>query len=113
MARVLVVSDEKKNHLTIELLLEGFEVASATSAREAFFVLEECPELDLVLIEPTKDLDVPGLVRRLRAAYPGIRVALTNGFRLSTSREDLAGWGAVTLASPPRRTGSIRPSALH
>jgi DNA-binding response OmpR family regulator len=104
MARVLIVDDEKTydRSLSVELLLQGFEVAVATTAKEAFFVLEDCPDVDLVLIETLlPGLDAHGLRRRLRAAYPEIRVAFTGSFRLSTRREHLAGWGIARILPKP------------
>jgi len=114
MARVLVVEvyQPYKRPISIDFLVEGFEVAVANDAREVFLFVESCPDVDLVMIDAsTPGLDVDGLVRRLRAAYPELRVAQTGKARVSTSRGHLEGWGAPVLGSKK----ADRPSApmLH
>jgi CheY-like chemotaxis protein len=107
MARVLVVEnrDASRHRLSVELLLQGYEVAATADVKEAFLLLEACPDISLVLVEKgTAGIDAAGLVRRLRAAHPEVHVALHDAVRLSTTRDHLAGWGAFSVAPPEERT---------
>jgi len=110
MARVLVLEgpDSSARRLSVELLIRGYEVAATSDAKELFLLLEECSDVDLVLVQTgVPGLDVRGLVRRLRAAFPHVRVAEQDAVRLSTSREHLAGFGVASLSPAVGRASAL------
>lgn len=110
MARVLVLenADSSERRLSVELLIRGYEVAATSDAKELFMRLEECADVDLVLVEAgVPGLDVKGLVRRLRAAFPEVRVAEQDAVRLSTTRDHLSGFGMASLSPTVGRASAL------
>jgi DNA-binding response OmpR family regulator len=100
---VLVVDDEA-NHvrvLAIGLRIEGFDVVTAPNAEAAVTTIGEKP-VDLAIV----DLMMPGingieLARRLRDAFPKVRVILTSAYHLSERQLVRADCGAVGFVPKP------------
>jgi DNA-binding response OmpR family regulator len=103
MARVLVVDDEENQLrvLAMGLRLEGFDVATATSAEQAMTELDQ-GTVDIVVV----DLMMPGtngieLARQLRERHPETRVILTSAYHLSERQLERADCGVVGFVPKP------------
>jgi len=101
--RILAVDDEGEVRETLREILEvsGHEVYEAGSGPEALAILER-REVDLVCI----DLGMPGmsgweLADRVRAQWPGIRVALITGWGARVEPKELEAHGVDFLIPKP------------
>jgi CheY-like chemotaxis protein len=101
--KILVVDDESafRSTLAAGLVLEGFEVDSASSAQEALELMQG-RRFDLALV----DLMMPGMhgldfARRLKTMFPRVQVVLTSAYYLSQQQLRLADCGAVGFLPKP------------
>ena len=99
--RILVADDNRDLVLSISKLLEltGHSVIAAHSAREAVDLLDELPNIDLVL----SDIRMPGvdgfdLLRVLRHRFPSLPIILMSG--LPITPDDVVPLGASILTKP-------------
>jgi len=89
------------------------EVLEATDAERAFSLVEEHPDLDLVLL----DLGLPGLggleaLRQLRAEHPEVPVAIVSASDQAAVVRRALEAGACGFI-PKRSTSALLQSALH
>jgi DNA-binding response OmpR family regulator len=103
VARVLVVDDEENQvrSLVLGLRLEGFDV---TGTREPDLVLEmlRTEPVDVAMV----DLMMPGingieLARKIRDAFPIVRVVLTSAYHLSERQLSRADCGVIGFVPKP------------
>jgi DNA-binding response OmpR family regulator len=109
MPRILIVDDEEneRRRLATGLALEGFEVVSATCAAQALELVGaariDAAVVDL-LIQGLNGLD---LARRIRRAYPCVRVLLASAFDISALQVERANCGVVAVVSKPYVLGEV------
>jgi DNA-binding response OmpR family regulator len=103
MARVLVVDDEENQvrMLVAALRHEGFETLGTRDPDSVMDILAREP-LDVALV----DLMMPGLngielARKIRDAYPLVRVVLTSAYHLSERQLSRADCGVVGFVPKP------------
>ena len=103
MARVLVVDDEESQvrMLVVGLRTEGFD-ALGTSEPETVIDLLHAEAVDLALV----DLMMPGLngielARKIRDAFPCVRVVLTSAYHLSERQLSRADCGVLGFVPKP------------
>lgn len=102
MTRVLVLegAEKERRRLSVELFLRGYEVLALHDPRDAFVLLEQEPDVDLVIVESGQpDFDGERLARRLRAAFTHLAIAEYDGVRLSTSLDHLTGLRTQAVSS--------------
>lgn len=103
MARVLVVDDEETQVRMVVSALrhEGFETFGTREAEAVMELVEQqLPDLALV------DLMMPGLngielARKIRDAFPSVRVVLTSAYHLSERQLSRADCGVVGFVPKP------------
>jgi DNA-binding response OmpR family regulator len=102
-AKVLVVDDEAGNAraLAMGLLLEGFEVETASDAEGALLAMAgamfDFAIVDLMIPE-TNGID---LARMIRGRFPCVRVVLISAYHLSERQLVLADCGAIGFVPKP------------
>ncbi len=103
MARVLVVDDEENQvrMLVAALKTEGFDASGTRDPDAVLGILQrESPDVALV------DLMMPGLngielARKIRDAFPAVRVVLTSAYHLSERQLSRADCGVVGFVPKP------------
>ena len=102
-AKILIVDDEQFVRDLLEKVLRrrGHEVVSASDAGQALAALESA-EFDLLLT----DVVMPGmdgfdLLRRVKSAYPDIKVIVLTGYARKQSISDFLLYGADDYLSKP------------
>lgn len=108
--RILVVEDDESLRRVTQVQLQqaGYEVATASCAREALAMLEKSPQ-DLVLT----DLKMPGmsgveLLRRIKADYPEIIVVVVTAFGTIESAVEAMKLGAYDYITKPVNAEALR-----
>jgi len=103
VARVLVVDDEENQvrMLVAALRVEGFEASGTRDPDAVMDILRRDPP-DVALV----DLMMPGLngielARKIRDAYPAVRVILTSAYHLSERQLSRADCGVVGFVPKP------------
>jgi CheY-like chemotaxis protein len=103
VARVLVVDDEENQvrMLVSALRLEGFETSGTRDPDTVIALLAE-ETIDVVLV----DLMMPilngiELARKIRDAFPSVRVVLTSAYHLSERQLSRADCGVVGFVPKP------------
>jgi len=103
-ARILIVDDELfvRNLLANVLGRRGHEIVLACDAEEALAALKDTPAFDLMLT----DVVMPGmdgfdLLRRVRSAYPDVKVIVLTGYARKQSISDFLLYGADEYLSKP------------
>jgi two-component system response regulator AtoC len=103
-AKILVVDDEQfvRTLLATVLGRHGHEVVAVCDAEQALAALSASREFDLMLT----DVVMPGmdgfdLLRRVRSAYPHIKVIVLTGFARKQSISDFLLYGADEYLSKP------------
>jgi len=103
-AKILIVDDEQFVRTLLENVLRrrGHEVVAACDAEQALAALAASPGFDLMLT----DVVMPGmdgfdLLRRVRSAYPDIKVIVLTGFARKQSISDFLLYGADDYLSKP------------
>lgn len=82
LQRILYVDDEEINLELLQLtFMNELEVLTATSAREGLHILEESPEIPVVI----SDLKMPEMngldfIKEIKKSYPGKTCMLLTGF---------------------------------
>lgn len=103
MASVLVIDDDplQRRLIAAGLRAEGFVVTTASSAIEAFTLLDEAPR-DAVLVDLMMPV-VNGLecARTLRTRYPRVVVVLMSAYHLGEQQLARADVGAVGFVPKP------------
>ncbi|MCJ2066519.1 response regulator [Methylobacterium sp. J-088] len=88
---ILVVEDEDFVRMVAVDMLEdaGFAVVEARHADEAWFILHERSDIDVLFtdIDMPGSMDGVGLAERVYANWPDIRLVLTSGRHRFTDRE--------------------------
>jgi len=79
--KILLVDDDKDLRTDFKLWYEEYDIAEASSAREALAILKKPNELDLVVM----DVHMPGMdgltaLEKIKAAAPGKSVIIMTGF---------------------------------
>lgn len=102
-ARILVVDDEEDlcRLFTERLRLEGFQVTTARSAREALALLEQEPR-DLIVL----DLDMPGMdglesLRRIRERAWGVKVVVLTAYGTAQRVREVMALGVREFIGKP------------
>ena len=102
MASTILVADDNRDLVaSIAKLLEltGHSVVPAYSAREAVDLLDEIPNIDLVLSDiRMPDVDGFDLLRVLRHRFPSLPIILMSGLPITS--EDVVPLGAAILQKP-------------
>ncbi|MCS7314790.1 MAG: sigma-54 dependent transcriptional regulator [Bryobacterales bacterium] len=108
--RILLVEDDESLRRVTQVQLEqsGYEVTTASDAREALALLEKCPQ-DLVVT----DLRMPGmsgmdLLRRIKADYPEIVVLVVTAFGTIESAVEAMKLGAYDYITKPVHADALR-----
>ena len=103
-AKILIVDDEQFVRTLLENVLarRGHEVVAVADAQQALATLADSSEFDLMLT----DVVMPGmdgfdLLRRVRSAYPNIKVIVLTGFARKQSISDFLLYGADEYLSKP------------
>ncbi len=101
---ILVVDDEEHVRLISENILRecGYEVITAENGREALQILEDNPDISLVLL----DLSMPIMsgkeaFTRIKEIYPEMKVILTSGFRQDKRINEIISAGAEQFIPKP------------
>lgn len=102
-ARILVVDDEEDlcRLFTERLRLEGFQVTTARSAREALALLEQEPR-DLIVL----DLDMPGMdglesLRRIRERAWEVKVVVLTAYGTAQRVREVMALGVREFIGKP------------
>lgn len=103
MASLLVIDDDplQRRFIASGLRAEGFSVTSASSAIEAYGILDRAPH-DAVLVDLMMPV-VNGLecARTLRTMYPNVVVVLMSAYHLGEQQLARADVGAVGFVPKP------------
>ena len=103
-AHRILIADDEPNHrraLSISLRLEGYEVAEAVDGQHALELLAE-HDVDVVVCDLMMPrVDGLELARRLRFAFPGVRVVLMSAYHLTRSQLERAQVGDIGFLPKP------------
>jgi len=109
-ARILVVDDDPdiRDVISEFLSLDGYELWMASTAREAFRILEQ-QAIDLVLT----DLVMPddegiAMIREIRSRFPGVRTVAMSGARFGPFLRAAELLGANATLSKPLNSSLLR-----
>jgi CheY-like chemotaxis protein len=103
-AKILIVDDEQFVRSLLENVLRrrGHEVVAASDAEQALATLQASSNFDLMLT----DVVMPGmdgfdLLRRVRSAFPHVKVIVLTGYARKQSISDFLLYGADEYLSKP------------
>jgi len=103
-AKILIVDDEQFVRSLLENVLSrrGHEVVAVCDAEKALAALQASPDFELMLT----DVVMPGmdgfdLLRRVRSAYPHVKVIVLTGYARKQSISDFLLYGADEYLAKP------------
>jgi CheY-like chemotaxis protein len=104
MSHRILIADDEPNHrrcLSISLRLEGYEVVEAGDGQQALDALAEGPIDVLVCDLMMPRVDGLELARRMRFAYPNIKIILMSAYHLTRAQLERAQVGEIRFLPKP------------